>query len=175
MKFNFMSICTYSCGVCPMYCCLSNSLVPMILGTILFVNVVLGTLEMHWRIVLFTTKVLSPRAFWSQARTINEVLSTTSFPCYLVNKYLPHAYISCIQPCVGCIMAWHSWYLFPFAKHPNYISSVRLFLVVMSLMFVCLEVINIQWDNIISRTMCSRKDLIGILMTSIWLSCSLLL
>ena len=96
---------SYSCGVCPMYCCFSNSLVPMSLGTILFVNVVLGTLEMHWRIVLFTRKVLLPCAFWSQARTINEALSTTSFPCYLGNKYLPHAYISCIQPCVGCIMA----------------------------------------------------------------------
>jgi len=46
-----MSICTYSCGFCPMYFCSSNSLVPMSLGTILFLNDVLGTLEMHWRIV----------------------------------------------------------------------------------------------------------------------------
>ena len=37
MKLNFISICTYLCGVCPMYYWLSNSLVPMSLGTILFV------------------------------------------------------------------------------------------------------------------------------------------
>ena len=37
MKFIFISICTYLCGVCPMYCWFSNSLVPMSLGTILFV------------------------------------------------------------------------------------------------------------------------------------------
>ena len=40
MKFNFISICTYLCGVCPMYCWFSNSLVPMSLGTILFVLLV---------------------------------------------------------------------------------------------------------------------------------------
>ena len=105
MKFNFISICTYLCGVCPMYCCFTNSWDPMSLGTILFVNVVLGTLEMHWRLVSFTRKVLSPCVYWSQARMINEPLSTTSFQCYLGNKYLLHAYISCIQPCVCCIMA----------------------------------------------------------------------
>ena len=88
-----------------MYCWFSNSLVPMSLGTILFVNVVLGTLEMHWRLVSFTRKVLSPCAYWSQARMINELLSTTSYQCYLGNKYLLHAYIYCIQPCVDCIMA----------------------------------------------------------------------
>ena len=37
MKFIFISICTYLCGVCPMCCWFSNSLVPMSLGTILFV------------------------------------------------------------------------------------------------------------------------------------------
>jgi hypothetical protein len=36
MKFNFTSICTYLCGVCPMYWWFSNSLVPMSLGTMLF-------------------------------------------------------------------------------------------------------------------------------------------
>jgi hypothetical protein len=53
MEFIFMSICTYSRGVCPMYVCSSNSWVPMSLGTILCVNVDVGTLEMHWRIVSF--------------------------------------------------------------------------------------------------------------------------
>ena len=43
MKFKFISICTYVCGVCPMYCWFSNSLVPRSLGTILFVFVVPGT------------------------------------------------------------------------------------------------------------------------------------
>ena len=37
MKFIFISLCTYLCGVCPMCCWFSNSLVPMSLGTILFV------------------------------------------------------------------------------------------------------------------------------------------
>ena len=37
MKFIFISICTYLCGVCHMYCWFANSLVPMSLGTILFV------------------------------------------------------------------------------------------------------------------------------------------
>ena len=37
MEFIFISICTYLCGVCPMYCWFSQFLVPMSLGTILFV------------------------------------------------------------------------------------------------------------------------------------------
>ena len=37
MKFNFISICTYSCGVCSMCCWFTNSVVIMSLGTILFV------------------------------------------------------------------------------------------------------------------------------------------
>ena len=50
---------------------------------------------------------------WSQWTTIYyiQVVSTTSFQCYLGNKYQLHAYISCIQPCVGCIMAWFSWFV----------------------------------------------------------------
>src|SRR3954469_3274092 len=39
MKFNFISLCMYFCGVCPMYCYFSNYLVPMSLGTISRLNV----------------------------------------------------------------------------------------------------------------------------------------
>src|SRR4051812_22977181 len=39
MKFNFISLCTYFRGVCHVYCYFSNYLVPISLGTILFVNV----------------------------------------------------------------------------------------------------------------------------------------
>ncbi len=60
---------------------------------------------MHWKLVSFTRKVLSPCAYWSQARMImNSYL--LHHQCYLGNKYLPHAYISSLQPCVGCLLAW---------------------------------------------------------------------
>ena len=32
MKFNFISICTYLCGVCPMYCSLANYFGPNMFG-----------------------------------------------------------------------------------------------------------------------------------------------
>ena len=56
--------------------------------------IVLGSLEMHWWILLLTRKVVSPCAYRSKARTINEPLWTTYFQCYLGNKYLLHAYFS---------------------------------------------------------------------------------
>ena len=77
MKFIFVSICTFLCGVCPMYCWFSNSLVPMSLGTILFV------LLIHWMLGSLTRKVLSSCAYWSRARMINELLST--FNWYLLH------------------------------------------------------------------------------------------
>ena len=107
MKFNFISICTYLCGVCPMYCSWSNYYGPNEFGYHGVLECVLGTLEMHWKLVSFTRKVLSPYAYWSQARMIaNSYLLHQQ--CYLGNKYLPHAYISSFQPCVGCFMAWIS-------------------------------------------------------------------
>ena len=78
---------------------------PISLGTKMYLNVVLGTLEMQWRLVSFIRKVLSPYDNWSQARMINELLSTTSYHCYPGNKYLSHAYPYSIQPFVGCILA----------------------------------------------------------------------
>ena len=82
-----------------------TTLDPISLGTKMYLNVVLGTLEMQWMLVSFIRKVLSPYDIWSQARMINELLSTTSFHCYLGNKYLIHAYSYSIQPLVGCILA----------------------------------------------------------------------
>ena len=94
MKFNFISICTYLCGVCPMYCSVSNYY-----GTqwvwepfctwILF----LGTMEMHWMLASFIRNVFSPCDYRSQAMMINE-LSPSSSPMYFGNKYLNHAYLS---------------------------------------------------------------------------------
>jgi hypothetical protein len=56
-------------------------------------------------LVSFIRKVLSPYYYWSQARMISELLSTTSHLCYIGNKYL-FSYSSSIQPLVGCILAW---------------------------------------------------------------------
>ena len=78
---------------------------PISLGTKMYLNVVLGTLEMQWMLVSFIRKVSSPYDNWSQVRMINELLSTTSYHCYLGNKYLIHAYSYIIQPLVDCI--WH--------------------------------------------------------------------
>ena len=105
MKFNFISICTYLYGVCPMYCSCSNYFGPNEFGDHVVLEFVLGTLEMHWKLVSLTRKVLSPCAYWIQARMIvNSYL--LHHQCYLGNKYLPQAYISSFQPCVGCILAW---------------------------------------------------------------------
>jgi len=77
----------------------------MSLGTILFVNVVLGSLEIHWWIVLLTRKVVSPCAYRSKARTINEL--HTSNAISVTSIYFMHIF-PCIQPCVGCFMACHA-------------------------------------------------------------------
>ena len=105
MKFNFISICTYLCGVCPMYGSALTTLGPISLGTIFVLEFVLGTLEMHWKLVSSTRKVLSPCAYWSQAWMIMSSY-LLHHQCYLGNKYPPHAYFSSFQPCVGCFMAW---------------------------------------------------------------------
>ena len=78
---------------------------PISLGTKMYLNVVLGTLEMQWMLVSFIRKVSSPNDIWSQARMIDELSSTISYHCYLGNKYLIHAYPYSIQPLVGCILA----------------------------------------------------------------------
>ena len=109
MKFNFISICTYLCGVYPMYCsCLTTS-DPISLGTTLCLIFVLGTMEIHWKLVLFIMKVVWSSYNWRQAMMIGKLISTSSLQCYLGNKYLSHAYSYIIQPCVGCILAWNSF------------------------------------------------------------------
>ena len=102
MKLIFISICTYLCGVCPIYCWFSNSLVPMSLGTILFVLLFQEQLEMHWTLGSLTRKVVSSCANWSQARMINELLPT-------FNWYLPHPSndIS-VTSISSCILFLHS-------------------------------------------------------------------
>ena len=102
MRFISISICTHLCGVCPMYCWFSNSLVPMSLGTILFVLLFQEQLEMHWILNSFKRKVLSPCAYWSQARTINELLVT--FNWFLLH---PSNNIS-VTSIYSCILFLHS-------------------------------------------------------------------
>ena len=51
-----------------------TTLDPMSLGTILYLNVILGTLEMHWMFVSFIRKVVSPCYNWRQARMGGEGL-----------------------------------------------------------------------------------------------------
>ena len=87
-----------------MYCSFSNYFVPNEFGDHVVLEFVLGTLEMHWKLVSLTRKVLSPCAYWSQARMIMNYY-LLHHQCYLGNKYLPHAYFSSFQPCVGCFMA----------------------------------------------------------------------
>jgi hypothetical protein len=83
-----------------------TTLDPISLGTKMYLNVVLGTLEMQWMLVSFIRKVLSPYDYWRQAMMIGELLSTTSHHCYLGNKYNFHAYFSSIPTLVGWVLAW---------------------------------------------------------------------
>ena len=87
-----------------MYCSCSNYFGPNEFGYHLVLEFVLGTLEMHWELVSFTRKVVSPCAYWSQAWMIMNIY-LLHHQCYLGNEYLPHAFISSFQPCVGCILA----------------------------------------------------------------------
>ena len=94
---------------CVLYIVVSLTMLdPISLGTKMYLNIVLGTLEMQWRLVSSIRKVLSPYENWRQARMIDELVSTTSCHCYLGNKYLIHAYSYSIQPLVGCILPWNS-------------------------------------------------------------------
>ena len=63
-----------------MYCSLSNYFGPNMFGAHFVLKCVLGTFEMHWMLASFSRKVLSPCAYWSQARMLDYVLSTTTSP-----------------------------------------------------------------------------------------------
>jgi hypothetical protein len=119
---------------------------PISLGAKMYLNDVLGTLEMQWRLVSSIRKVLSPYENWSQARMIDELLSTTSSHCYLGNKYLIHAFSYSIQPLVGCILAWN--YLFQkYCGSWKLIFKVKLFIVHLSNLrrCICWEYIYIMF------------------------------
>ena len=164
-----------------MYCWFSNSLVPMSLGTILFVLLFQEQLEMHWMLGSPIRKMLRPCDYWSQVRMIKEQLSTTSIQCCLGNKYPLHAFFSCKGPNLSFLFQVASWhesldsflqYLFPFSKHPN---DDVLLLVGMSLMFVCWKFILYN-KKILGHVLCFQaKDLIDIFMTSFWISSLFLL
>ena len=99
MKFNFISICTYLCGVCPMYCSLSNYFRPNVFGDHIVLECCfryIGDALDAWFIHI---EVWWPNNYWNQARVIEELLSTTPYQCYLGNKYLLMHTFSSIQPC----------------------------------------------------------------------------
>ena len=68
MKFNFISICTYLYGVFPMYYSCSNYFGPNEFGDHVVLEFVLGTFEMHWKLVSLTRKVFSPCAYGAKLR-----------------------------------------------------------------------------------------------------------
>ena len=164
-----------------MYCWFSNSLVPMSLGTILFVLLFQEQLEIDWMLGSPIRKMLRSYDYWSQVRMIKEQLSTTSIQCCLGNKYPLHAFFSCKGPNLSFLFQVASWhesldsflqYLFPFSKHPN---DDVLLLVGMSLMFVCWKFILYN-KKILGHVLCFQaKDLIDIFMTSFWISSLFLL
>ena len=164
-----------------MYCWFSNSLVPMSLGTILFVLLFQEQLEIDWMLGSPIRKMLRSCDYWSQVRMIKEQLSTTSIQCCLGNKYPLHAFFSCKGPNLSFLFQVASWhesldsflqYLFPFSKHPN---DDVLLLVGMSLMFVCWKFILYN-KKILGHVLCFQaKDLIDIFMTSFWISSLFLL
>jgi hypothetical protein len=48
MKFKVISICTYLCGACPIYCSVSNYFGPNEFGNHIVLEYVLGTWEIYW-------------------------------------------------------------------------------------------------------------------------------
>ena len=106
----------------------------MSLGTILYLNVVLGTFEIHWMLVSFIRKKWWSNDNLRQARMIDEILSTTFNHCYLGNKYLLYAYVCCFRPLVGCLMACNSL----FAK-----------VMFLAKFFISLSLVWASWDECI--------------------------
>ena len=161
MKFNFISICTYLCGVPSMYCSLTNYLDPISLGTILL-ECVLGT----WRCIGCLSHL--------QWKCLHHLLIVAKLG-WLINSYLlhqphaisvtsihPHAYFYSIQPCVGFIMAWKVFICFCCSYCKFYVdlmilvaflnaSQLSLFplvIFVMPVLRLNLKFIIIQYENI---------------------------
>ena len=77
MKFIFISICTYLCGGCPMYCWFSNSLVLMSLGTLFVCD---DCSRNNWRCIGCSSH--------SQGRCCHHVLTIVKLGSSM-NYYLP--------------------------------------------------------------------------------------
>ena len=70
IKFNFISICTYLCEVCPMYCSFSNYFGPNVFGDHIVLECCfryIGNALDAWLILM---EVWWPNDNWSQARMI---------------------------------------------------------------------------------------------------------
>src|SRR4051812_19845735 len=99
---------------------------------------------MHWMLGSFKRKMVSPCAYWIQARTLNELLSFT-FNWYLLhpsNAISVTRIYSCIHFLHTTLCRFHHGMnflisscdtLFPFSKHLN---DDLMLIVVMSLMVV---------------------------------------
>ena len=112
MKFNFISICTYLCGVCPICCSCSNYFGPNEFGYHVVLEFVLGTLEMHWKLVSFSREVSS--FFWLLEPSLDdrELLSPTSTNAIPVTSiYLMHTFLAfnLVQ-----VVSWHESHLLQF-------------------------------------------------------------
>ena len=105
MKFNFISICTYLCGVPSMYCSLTNYLDPISLGTILL-ECVLGTWRCIGCLSHLQWKYLHHMLIGAKRGWLMKFYLLHQPNVISVISIRPHAYFSSIQPCVGCIMAW---------------------------------------------------------------------
>lgn len=140
MKFNFISLCMYFRGVCPMYCYFSNYLVPMSLGTILFVNVAIrifgDTLEdrpnqgrwchhvLIWRklglsmsyYLLFHSNAISVTSIYLMhtflASTLCRLLHGMTCFIRLVSI------VVVLAICLNCIIYALLWYLLFVSNHP---------------------------------------------------------
>ena len=82
-----------------------TTLYPMSLGTMLYLisfRYTRDALEacLFLKEGVFSTLFIGAKLGWSWT------LISYIDQCHLGNKYLPHAYISSFQPCVGCILAW---------------------------------------------------------------------
>ena len=134
IKFNFISICAYLCGVSPMYCSLSNYFGSNEFWDHCVLECVIGTLEIHWMLVTIIRRcgdwmIIGSKLGWSTNSYLlhpTNGISVTSIP-------LMHTFLA--SNLCGCIMAW-----FP---------SVAFIMVLARFYCIILIVIWVSWDECI--------------------------
>ena len=78
MKFDFISICTYLCGVCPMYCSCSNYFGPKEFGHHFVLEFVLGTFGDALEACLIYKEGVVTMCLLEPSLNDHELLSSTS-------------------------------------------------------------------------------------------------